>query len=201
MSLIKCPECHSDISEQALNCPKCGHPLRNTAISQNNKTVRKTSPLTWILFVALLITLAIIVENNVKNRSTNSPSKIFSSYFPTQHTTSIVQGSIIAKSLKCRSYNFSTKSDSYNNKISGHFQASGGSGNDIKVYVMTEDNYTNFLNGHTCATYFETGQITVSDIYANLPSGFHNFVLVFDNSFSVYTDKEINAIINLTSTY
>ena len=27
MALAKCPECSSDISDQAEACPKCGHPL------------------------------------------------------------------------------------------------------------------------------------------------------------------------------
>ncbi len=28
MALIKCPECNTDISDQALACPNCGHPLQ-----------------------------------------------------------------------------------------------------------------------------------------------------------------------------
>jgi len=28
MSLIKCPECRNDISDQAASCPRCGYPLR-----------------------------------------------------------------------------------------------------------------------------------------------------------------------------
>lgn len=36
MSLIKCPECGTDVSEQATTCPKCGHPLSSSA---NNVTV------------------------------------------------------------------------------------------------------------------------------------------------------------------
>lgn len=31
MPLIKCPECQSEISDQALNCPKCGKPMKQNA--------------------------------------------------------------------------------------------------------------------------------------------------------------------------
>src|SRR3954466_4439623 len=31
MSLIKCPECSAEVSDQATSCPKCGHPLRSSA--------------------------------------------------------------------------------------------------------------------------------------------------------------------------
>ena len=29
MSLISCPECNSEVSDMANNCPKCGHPIMN----------------------------------------------------------------------------------------------------------------------------------------------------------------------------
>jgi ribosomal protein L7/L12 len=33
MSLIKCPECASEVSEKAASCPKCGFPLQAAAPS------------------------------------------------------------------------------------------------------------------------------------------------------------------------
>lgn len=30
MALINCPECNQRISDQAENCPKCGHPINPT---------------------------------------------------------------------------------------------------------------------------------------------------------------------------
>ena len=30
MSLIKCPECGNDISDQAASCPQCGYPIQRT---------------------------------------------------------------------------------------------------------------------------------------------------------------------------
>lgn len=31
MALIKCPECSTEISDQAASCPKCGYPMRAAA--------------------------------------------------------------------------------------------------------------------------------------------------------------------------
>jgi len=43
MALIKCPECQSEISDQALTCPRCGFPLKKGASSESdaNKIVEK----------------------------------------------------------------------------------------------------------------------------------------------------------------
>lgn len=42
MPLIKCPECQSEISDQAPSCPKCGFPL-GRANTQNVQTVQLTT--------------------------------------------------------------------------------------------------------------------------------------------------------------
>ncbi len=31
MALLKCPECSNEVSDKAVSCPKCGHPLQNTS--------------------------------------------------------------------------------------------------------------------------------------------------------------------------
>jgi len=31
MSIVKCPECQKDISNQAITCPHCGYQLKETA--------------------------------------------------------------------------------------------------------------------------------------------------------------------------
>lgn len=196
MALIKCPECGSDISDQTPACPKCGYPIKNRLLSspsQPNKPIRKGSLSKWLLLFLLLIVLILILKNNY--------SRIGSSFIPFQHTLTLVQGSIVAKAGYYRSYEFSTVSNAHNNKLSGRFQASGGSGDDIRVIIMTKDDYTNFVNGHSAHCYYDSGKNTVSTIDVDLPSGPQNYVLVFDNTFSILTDKEVNANINFISTY
>jgi hypothetical protein len=196
MALIKCPECGSDISDQTPSCPKCGYPIMNSTLSapsQNNKPIHKNSISKWLVFLLLLVVLILILNNN--------HSRIARSIIPSQHTFSIVQGSIIAKALHYRSYEFSTLPNTYNNKISGRFQASGGTGDDIRVLIMTKDDYTNFVNGHSARSYFDSGKKTVSSIDVALPSDPNKYVLVFDNTFSLVTDKEVSADIKFISTY
>lgn len=41
MSLIKCPECGKEISNQSQNCPNCGYPMRNNKFKNGWALTRK----------------------------------------------------------------------------------------------------------------------------------------------------------------
>ena len=41
MSLIKCPECTSEISDQAYSCPSCGFPLKKENIENHNEIIEE----------------------------------------------------------------------------------------------------------------------------------------------------------------
>jgi len=41
MPLIKCPECHAEISSLAPNCPKCGAPVSARPVITTQQTTRK----------------------------------------------------------------------------------------------------------------------------------------------------------------
>lgn len=52
MALVKCKECGQQISTKAEKCPSCGA-----------KAPRKTSPVTWMVLVAILLTVYISVQS------------------------------------------------------------------------------------------------------------------------------------------
>ena len=51
MALIKCPECGSEISEQAEECPKCAFPIN--APKKTSSTIRVICALFGVGFLAL----------------------------------------------------------------------------------------------------------------------------------------------------
>lgn len=79
--------------------------------------------------------------------------------------------------------------------IIGRFRAQGGGGNDIEVFILDQDGYENFRNGHSTPTYYNSGRITVGTIRANLGAGV--YYLVFNNGYSVITNKAIEANVEL----
>jgi hypothetical protein len=82
--------------------------------------------------------------------------------------------------------------------ITGHFTATGGMGNDIAVYILDEDGFTNFKNGHPANTFYNSGKVTTASISAALPNSPTSYYLIFDNRFSLLTPKavQLNATLN-----
>lgn len=82
-----------------------------------------------------------------------------------------------------------------NARVIGRFQATGGSGNDIEVFILGQDEFINFQSGHSVNTWFNSGRVTVSNIGIQIPPG--RYYLVFSNTFSMVTPKAVNASIRL----
>lgn len=46
MALINCPECNSEVSDQAPQCMKCGYPIADSSVSSQPKAQQSSSQLT-----------------------------------------------------------------------------------------------------------------------------------------------------------
>ena len=57
----------------------------------------------------------------------------------------------------------------------------------------------NWQNRHSAKTFYNSGKVTVGNISVDLPSGAATFYLVFDNRFSLLSQKNIQ--VNATLTY
>jgi hypothetical protein len=79
--------------------------------------------------------------------------------------------------------------------VFGHFKAEGGSGNDIKVFILDEDGFANWQNKHSAKMYYDSGKVTAGKIDVRLKPG--TYYLVFDNTFSVLSNKAITSDIQI----
>lgn len=80
--------------------------------------------------------------------------------------------------------------------VSGSFAASGGSGNDVEVYVMNASDYANWVNGHSSSALYSSGRITAADL--NIPiTASGNYHLVYSNTFSWISTKTVNTSVDL----
>jgi hypothetical protein len=114
----------------------------------------------------------------------------------TPREISIVNGVISVDSGKYQYYQFNIPSSASDVRLSGTFTAAGGSGNDIFVYVMDERALINWQNGHQVNVYYNSGKLTTGNINIDLPTG--TFYLVYDNTFSVISSKNIKTTVNLS---
>ncbi len=108
-------------------------------------------------------------------------------------TQTIIDGLVTVEPGKYVSYQFSVPSQA---TVSGNFTASGGSGNDIRVLILDETSYTNWINGHNVSTYYDSGQMTTGSIAANVPKG--SYYLVYSNMFSIASTKSVKTKVDVT---
>jgi hypothetical protein len=76
-------------------------------------------------------------------------------------------------------------------KLQGHFVATGGSGNDIEAYVLTEDGFANWKAGHSANTFYNSGRVTQDTLNVSLPADAGKYYLLFSNKFSWLTPKGV----------
>lgn len=86
-----------------------------------------------------------------------------------------------------------------NATVSGHFEATGGAGNDIEVFILDNDAFVNWQNNHSVSTYFNSGKVTQGTIQSQLPQP-GSYYLVFSNTFSVVSNKAITTTAELRYT-
>ncbi len=80
--------------------------------------------------------------------------------------------------------------------IVGKFTASGGSRNDITAVLASEDEFTNWKNGHSAKVYYSTdGKKTTDQLDVPLAPG--TYIFAFSNRFSTVADKYVMADIEL----
>ena len=65
----------------------------------------------------------------------------------------------------------------------------------MEVYILDEDGFENYRNGHRTQTYYNSGRVTVGTINVTLGSG--RYYLVFNNSFSTVSNKAVNARVEM----
>lgn len=85
-----------------------------------------------------------------------------------------------------------------NVRLTGVFRASGGSRNDIKFRVFDEMNFINWSNGNTAVPLLDSDRVTVYEVDYVFPE-VGTYYIVFDNKYSVFTNKTVNC--NLTLWY
>ncbi len=155
-----------------------------------------------IAAVVVVLILAIVIGFSASGFSVTQSHTVTSVVLVTQQQTTqvsnnVVNGMVTIGARNYQYYQITVPSGAISPSVSGSFTASGGSGNDIKIYVMDNTNYVNWQNGHSASTYYTSGQTTTGSISAQLPSGAGTYYLVYDNTFSLLSTKNVDTQVNL----
>jgi len=82
--------------------------------------------------------------------------------------------------------------------LRGNFTASGGFTNDVEVYVLSADDYVNWQNRHAAKSFYSSGKVTVGTLNVNLPADAGTYYVVFNNRFSLLTQRTVLVDASLT---
>jgi hypothetical protein len=207
--VVYCPSCGKQAPENVSFCPSCGFNLKTgpaavpssqapsaspspaPVVSQPAKVSHTARNVGIVVLAIVLVIAALAVIGTLASGG--------GGIVPQQHTENIVNGLITVGGDSYNDYQFSVPSGASGGGVSGSFSASGGSGNDIEVIIMDSTNFVNWQNGHSYNYYYDSGQETTGTISANLPAG-TTYYLVYSNTFSLLSSKNVQTTVNLSYT-
>jgi hypothetical protein len=114
-----------------------------------------------------------------------------------QHKLSIPKGAFTVRQLGTSNYQFAVPAGAFDVTMKGHFAATGGVGNDIEVFVVSEDEFVNWQNGHPTQALYNSGKVTQDSINLTLPADAATYYVVFNNKFSLISPKAVEANIDV----
>jgi hypothetical protein len=147
----------------------------------------------WVLlpFLIVVVCLWVAKGHSPGARQLQQPTK-------QRHTETISNPALPVKPTGNAYFKFDVPPGAANVNLQGSFIASGG-GDDIEAHIFSESDFMNWLNSRSAETYYSSGRVTAGKFHLNLPSDSGTYFLVFDNTFSLLTQKTVR--VNATLTY
>jgi hypothetical protein len=196
-----CPSCGKPVGLDAGLCTTCGAtltPQQAPTVSAYPSYQPPYQPVPHRSNAALIIAVVVIVVLVVAVSSVVYFGTIFTPFSTTrsQNSGSIVNGLITVPAGGYEYYPFTLPSGAMSIFVTGMFTASGGGGNKIEVFVADQTNFVNWKNGNSATSYYDSGQVPTGSIIANLPVP-GTYYLVYSNTFSAFSSKNVQTTANL----
>jgi zinc-ribbon domain len=202
-----CSKCGVDLPDDSQFCRKCGQAQSVTSASRGAAAAVAPARIPvaarlpkWVLpFVLLVVVCGVVWHFSLNAFGGHATASQPLQQPPVQlHKVSLPLGAFTVGALASNNYTFTAPAGAFDVTLKGHFAATGGSGNDIEVFVLSEDEFVNWQNGHPAKTFFNSEKITQDSINLTLPSEAASYHVVFNNKFSLLTPKAVQANIDLT---
>jgi hypothetical protein len=105
-------------------------------------------------------------------------------------SSDILNGSAAIEAVSWMHYPVTVTPAMLHPRIVGRVTATGGTGDDIIVAVLSDADFTNWSKGHRGTALYNSGQVTTADVKVSIPDP-GEYVVVFDNKFSTMTAKTV----------
>lgn len=194
-----CPKCGTESLDDSKFCRKCGDALASggsVAVATAPSMGRPSRLVLFLVALAIVTALGWLIDRSNQSRPVVAGQQGASDSSPTPplpqlRTMNIGKGALSVAAMRYSFYTLPVPAGAHNVRVQGHFEATGGGGNDIEVFLLNDEQFTNWKNRHATPTYYNSGKVTVGDVQAVLPDGVGTYYLVFNNNFSVLTSKAV----------
>ncbi len=138
-------------------------------------------------FLAFVFFAIVADQKSSSNRNANPIDQLVKQ----QHTLTIDKPDVTVRSTGYYYFKLEVPAGATSVHLPGNFTASGGNGNDIEAFVLSQDDFVNWQNRHSAKTYYNSGKVTVGNFSVSLPADAGIYYVVFDNRFSLLSQKEV----------
>jgi hypothetical protein len=186
-----CPSCGKEIPDDSHYCLVCGKSPSATLSASKAVEYEKLEPKShyWRnVLIGFILLLSVYLGGMAVSNANNGRLPSI-----TTRTEPITPTNFNVKAGTLYYFSFTVDGSA---RVTGRFQASGGSGNDIEAVIMDADSFENWKNGHQSHAYYQSGKITIGniDLAISRPGIYY---LAFNNRFSLLSDKAITGSIKL----
>jgi hypothetical protein len=200
---VFCSTCGTETSDDSQFCRKCGKGLAVSATSSGaGATVAparipdppKPKPLVRAPFLiagALLLLLLIYGYNASQRANPNPAVNPIDRIVKQQRTVTVKNPSLSIRPLNFAYFKLDVPAGATSVNVHGNFTASGGLANDVEVFVLSADDFVNWQNRHAARSIYNSGRVTVGTLNVNLPADAGTYYLVFNNRFSLLTQRSV----------
>ena len=201
-----CSKCGVALPDGSQFCRKCGQAqVADSTSSAAAATAStpvpaqahqpKSNTAKWVLgLLALSMACGLVWQMSLHASDSSHPAPLGQ-----QHKLSMPKGAFTVRQLSTSNYRFVVPAGASDVTMKGHFTATGGSGNDIDVVVVSEDEFVNWQNGHLPThPLYSSGKVTQNSINLTLPADAATYYVVFNNKFSLISPKAVEANIDVT---
>lgn len=197
-----CRKCGTETSDDSQFCRKCGVSVNTGfAVSSSGAAAApaRIAEKTKSKRVAIWFLLPILALVVWWAATSNSPgAQQFRHVTQQQRVTTISNPDLGVSPNGYASFKFDVPAGATSVHLQGGFFAKGGSGNDVEVFLLPEQDFLNWQNGHRAVTLYNSGKVTTGTINVNLPSDAGTYYLVFSNKFSLVSPKSVNVNTKMT---